>query len=158
MADAKQRIEDLLHIQLQDDSELFLVEIKVIPGNNVKVFIDGDNGVSIDRCTKIHKALYRQIEEEGIFPNNDFSLEVSSPGTDEPLKLLRQYKKNIGRTVEVSLNDGSKKEGNLTGVNEDAITIRENQGSGKKRPVANNDKTTNILFDQIKHTKVLVTF
>jgi ribosome maturation factor RimP len=81
-------------------------------------------------------------------------LEVSSPGVEEPLKLHRQYKKNIGRTVEVTMNDGTKKEGKLTTVNDDEIIIEEKTGQGKKTVI----KTTNILFNQIKYTKVLVTF
>ncbi len=63
-----------------------------------------------------NRALYKQIEAEGIFPDGDFSLEVSSPGLDEPLKLKRQYQKNIGRNVEVTLQDGSKKEGKLLSI------------------------------------------
>ena len=99
-----------------------------------------------------------------IFPNGDFALEVSSPGVDEPLKLYRQYKKNIGRTVEVLLNEETRKQGKLTEVNNDEITIEETEGKIKKRYSHGSKdsqaigKKTNILFNQIKHTKVLVTF
>ena len=86
--------------------DVFLVELKVSPGNNLKVFLDADKGVTIDTCISINRALYKKIEEDDLFPNGDFSLEVSSPGVDEPLKLHRQYKKNIGRNVEVVMNDG----------------------------------------------------
>ena len=155
IADTKQKaIEDFVNAQLKGSEDVFLVEVKVIPGNNIKVFLDADNGITIDKCIKINRALYNQIEESDIFPNGDFSLEVSSPGVDEPLKLHRQYKKNIGRTVEVTLNDGTKKEGKLTGVNDEEIIIEEKSGQGKKTVI----KTTNILFNQVKHTKVLVTF
>jgi ribosome maturation factor RimP len=153
--DTKQKaIEDFVNAQLRGSEDVFLVEVKVIPGNNIKVFLDADNGITIDKCIKINRALYNQIEESDIFPNGDFSLEVSSPGVDEPLKLHRQYKKNIGRTVEVTMNDGTKKEGKLTGVNDEEIIIEERSGQGKKVVI----KTTNILFNQVKHTKVLVTF
>jgi ribosome maturation factor RimP len=155
IADTKQKaIEDFVNAQLKGSEDVFLVEVKVIPGNNIKVFLDADNGITIDKCIKINRALYNQIEESDIFPNGDFSLEVSSPGVDEPLKLHRQYKKNIGRTVEVTMNDGTKKEGKLTEVNDDEILIEEKSGQGKKTVI----KTTNILFNQVKHTKVLVTF
>src|SRR5919107_5230355 len=117
MPDTKQKaIEDFVNTQLKGVEDVFLVEVKVIPGNNIKVFLDADNGITIDKCIRINRALYKQIEESDLFPNGDFSLEVSSPGVDEPLKLLRQYKKNIGRTIEVTMNDGNKKEGKLTGV------------------------------------------
>ena len=98
-------IEDYINTLLQKSEDVFPVEVKVSPGNNIKVFLDADNGLTIDTCTRINRALYKQIEEDALFPNGDFALEVSSPGVDEPLKLHRQYKKNIGRTVEVLLND-----------------------------------------------------
>jgi ribosome maturation factor RimP len=94
------------------------------------------------------------MEEQGLYPDGDFSLEVSSPGVDEPLKLLRQYIKNKGRNVEVSFNDGTKKEGKLLEVGEDSITIEYTEGKGKKaivhQPV--------IPFAEIKQTKVLIKF
>ena len=91
---------------IDPDPENFLVEVKIRPGNNIKVFVDADRGISIDKLAQYNRRLYRQIEESGLFPNNDFSLEISSPGLDEPLKLRRQYLKNIGRYVEVILKSG----------------------------------------------------
>ena len=159
IADTKQKaIEDFVNAQLKGSEDVFLVEVKVIPGNNIKVFLDADKGITIDKCIKINRALYNQIEESDTFPNGDFSLEVSSAGVDEPLKLHRQYKKNIGRTIEVTMNDGTKKEGKLTDVNEEDIIIEEKTALKKKAPDNNRAKTTNILFNQVKHTKVLVTF
>lgn len=147
-------IEDHIESLLQENEDVFLVEAKILPGNNIKVFLDADNGITIERCIRVNRSLYKWIEENELFPNNDFSLEVSSPGVDEPLKLLRQYKKNIGRTLEVALNEGIVTEGKLVLVNEEEITIEESLGKGKKSVI----KTTNILFNQIKHAKVQVTF
>lgn len=163
ITDTKQKaIEDFVNAQLNGSEDVFLVEVKVIPGNNIKVFLDADNGITIEKCIKINRALYNQIEESELFPNGDFSLEVSSPGIEEPLKLHRQYKKNIGRTVEITMNDGTIKEGKLTTVNNDEIVIEEKNIQKKKAPPDsyrdNRDKTTNILFNQVKHAKVLVTF
>ena len=153
--DTKQKaIEDFINAQLKGSEDVFLVEAKIAPGNNIKVFLDADNGITIEKCIKVNRALYKQIEESDMFPNGDFSLEVSSPGIEEPLKLHRQYKKNIGRTVEVTMDDGTKKEGKLSEVNDDEIIIEEKTGQGKKIVI----KTTNILFNQVKHTKVQVTF
>jgi len=153
--DTKQKaIEDFVNAQLMGSEDVFLLEVKVIPGNNIKVFLDADEGITIEKCIKINRALYNQIEESELFPNGDFSLEVSSPGIDEPLKLYRQYKKNIGRIIEVTMSDSTKKEGKLSIVNDDEIVIEEKTGQGKKAVI----KTTNILFNQVKHTKVLVTF
>ena len=86
----------------------FLVEVKISAAGNILVFIDADQGISIDELVQCNRSLYKQIEESGLFPGNNFSLEVSSPGLDEPLKLHRQYLKNIGRSVEVTRKDGIK--------------------------------------------------
>ena len=87
-------------------------------------------------------------------------MEVSSPGVDEPLKLHRQYKKNTGRKVEVLLKDGNRIEGSLRDAGDDAIIVEESFGrpgiTGKGNKT--NIKSTTILFNQIKHTTVLVTF
>ena len=151
---AQKAIENFINAQLTGANDVFLVEVKVLPGNNIKVFLDADNGITIEKCIKVNRALYKQIEETELFTNGDFSLEVSSPGVDEPLKLLRQYKKNIGRSLEVMMNDGVKIEGKIMAVNNDEIIIEEKTGPGKKTSI----KTTNILFNQVKHAKVLVTF
>jgi ribosome maturation factor RimP len=147
-------IENYLNTLLQSSDDVFLVEVKVSAGNDVKVFVDADKGITIEKCVQINRALYKIIEEDGLFENGNFSLEVSSPGVDEPLRLKRQYIKNIGRTLEILLNDESKKEGKLVTANDDDITIEETEGKGKKL----NIKQTRILFNQIKHGKVLVTF
>ena len=94
-----QAIEQKVNTLIASDPENFLVEVKIRAGNNVTVFIDGDYGVSIDKLVQYNRKLCKEFEESGLFPNNDFSLEVSSPGLDEPLKLHRQYVKNIGRYV-----------------------------------------------------------
>lgn len=73
--------------------DIFLVSIKIKPTNNYKIYLDADGGLGIEKCIKINRALYKIMEEMAIHPDGDFSLEVSSPGIDEPLKLLRQYKK-----------------------------------------------------------------
>ncbi len=147
-----QTIGQLLQPLLVDD--IFLVSIKIKPTNNYKVYIDADSGLGIEKCTRINRALYKQIEEAGLHPDGNFSLEVSSPGVDEPLKLLRQYKKNIGRNVEVTLNDGTKKEGLLKEATEENITILQTTGKGKKAVTAD----VTIGFADIKQTTVLIKF
>ena len=97
-----QIIESRVQQLIQAEPDLFLVEVRIKPTNNVKIFIDGDQGVSIERLVQLNRRLYKEMEEGSIFPNGDFSLEVSSPGLDEPLKMHRQYQKNIGRFAEVT--------------------------------------------------------
>ena len=107
---------------LQEEPAYFLVDLRIKPTNNVKVFLDGDSGITIDKCVQVNRKLYRKLEEAVFFPDGDFSLEVSSAGLDEPLKSLRQYKKNSGRQVEVLLQDGTQKEGQLKDVTEEERT------------------------------------
>lgn len=134
--------------------DLFLVQVKIKPTNNIKVYLDADEGLSIDRCASINRALYKQIEESNRFPDGNFSLEVSSPGIGEPLKLLRQYRKNIGRTVELLLNDENRIEGKLTAADEKTVTVAITSGKKKKEQT----ETREIPVDNIKQTKVLITF
>lgn len=136
------------------EKDLFLVEIRIKPTNNVKIYIDGDQGVSVEKLVSYNRKLYRQLEEEGVFPDGDFSLELSSPGLDEPLKMHRQYVKNIGRPVEVILNDGIKQEGVLKAVSEEAIEVESTTGKGKKAVTAR----LTIPFIQIKSTKIQIKF
>ena len=141
-----QAVEKLIGPLLHDD--IFLVEIKIKPINNIKIYLDADGGLGIEKCIKINRALYKIMEEMGMYPDGDFSLEVSSPGIDEPLKLLRQYHKNIGRNVEVITNDGNRQEGKMTGVNEAMITIEYTEGKTKNAVI----KQTNIDFTDIKQS------
>ena len=131
----------------------FLVETSVKPTNNIRVFVDADQGAAIDQLSKINRALYKWVEEN-LFPNGDFSIEVSSPGLDEALKLDRQYLKNIGRMVEIVLKSGLKKEGKLISVSENEIMIEEEKGKGKKKEVIQHI----ILKEEIKTTKVQIKF
>ena len=129
----------------------FLVEISVKPTNNIKVFVDADQGAAIDQLSRINRALYKWVEEN-LFPNGDFSIEVSSPGLEEPLKLDRQYLKNIGRMVEIVLKNGLKKEGKLISVSENELVIEEEKGKGKKKEVVQHI----ILKEEIKSTKIQI--
>ena len=143
-----------LNALLEANPKHFLVEIRVKPTNNFKVFIDGDEGVTLSELVSYNRKLYRQIEESGAFPDGNYSLEVSSPGLDEPLKMQRQYNKNVGRFVEVTLNDGTKREGKMLEVHPEDILVEWEEGKGKKKEV----KQENIRFADIKTTKIQIRF
>jgi ribosome maturation factor RimP len=149
-----QKIEQLVTELLSSEPEYFLIEVKVNPTNNIKVYIDGDKGISIEKCVYFNRQLYKKIEEVRLFPAGDFSLEVSSPGVDKPLKLQRQYLKNIGRNVEVTFNDGSKKEGKLLQVTNEDIILEQINGKGKKAE----KQQLVIPFSNIKTTTVQIQF
>jgi len=144
------QLEEWVLAIIAEDPALFLVSIKTRPTNNFKVFVDGDLGLPIEVCAQINRKLYKLLEEAAIYPDGDFSLEVSSPGLSEPLKLIRQYQKNIERDVEVVFKDGSIKEGKLLAVAEADIIIEQITGKGKKAVVQqlviplNNIKTTTV--------------
>jgi len=150
----KQIEEGWLKEILSEYPSLFLVDVKIKPTNNIKVFIDGDSGFSIEACTRINRKLYKAIEESAIYPEGNFSLEVSSPGITEPLKLYRQYQKNVGREIEVVFKDDSVKVGTLNAVAESDIIIEYTEGKGKKAVI----QTLVIPFDNIKTTKVQIKF
>src|SRR6478672_6410142 len=130
-----EQVEKLLAPLLTDD--IFLVELKVKPTNNIKIFLDADSGLGIEKCIKINRALYKQMEEMALYPEGDFSLEVSSPGIGEPLKKYRQYVKNISRDVEVVTNDDTKTSGKLLAATEENITVETTEGKGKKAVIKN---------------------
>jgi ribosome maturation factor RimP len=152
--DLKERVYGIMEPLLLADPEYFLVWVKVKPGHVIRVYLDGDNGLPILKCTYFNRKLYRAIEEAGWFPDGDFALEVSSPGVDEPLELKRQYNKNIGRKVEVEMLDGTKKEGTLTTVTETDILIEWTEGKGKKAT----QQQLLISFEIIKSTIVQIQF
>ena len=123
-------VKRILLTLLYDD--IFFVDMKVKPTNNIKIFLDADSGLGIEKCIKINRRLYKQVEEMGFYPEGDFSLEVSSPGIDEPLKMLRQYIKNIGRNVEVTMNDDTIKEGILLEATEEQIVLEHTEGKNPR--------------------------
>lgn len=151
---AIQAIEKMLAEVLAEEPEYFAVSVRIKPTNNIKVFVDGDNGITIEKCVRFNRKLYKLVEESGMYPEGEFSLELSSPGVDEPLKFNRQYVKNIGRFVEVTFLDDTRKEGKLLTVTEADILLEQTEGKGKKAV------TTSLVipFNNIKSTIVQIKF
>src|SRR5450755_2137205 len=136
-----------------DEPVYFLVDLRIKPTDNVKVFLDGDSGITIEKCVQVNRKLYKKLEEAAFYPAGDFSLEVSSAGLDEPLKSLRQYKKNVGRLVEVQLQDGTQKEGQLKEVSEEGIVLEVATGghpNGKLPSKKKEISSHSFLFNNIK--------
>lgn len=131
-----------------------MVQVKHKPTNNFKVFIDTDEGITIEKCIKINRLLYKTIEEAKLFEEGDFSLEVSSPGVGEPILLQRQYRKNIGRFLLVQKLDGTQFEGKLNDTTEDGIVLETTTGKGKKAEI----HLHSILFSEIKKATVEIKF
>lgn len=150
----EKKIEDWVEEQIQDRPDLFLVNVRILNNFIVEVLIDGDEGISIDDCAQISRSLGEKIDEEDFF-EGAYKLEVSSPGLNKPLKLLRQYKKNMGREVTVLTDDSEKLEGTIESVSEEGIELSHViKSKGKKAE----RKTDFIPFVKIKKTKVLISF
>ncbi|RYZ77033.1 MAG: ribosome maturation factor, partial [Proteobacteria bacterium] len=133
--------------------DIFIVNIRMRPGNNIEIYLDADSGLPIEKIAKVNRRLYNEIEQSEIFPQGDFSLEVSSPGVDEPLGSMRQYKKNIGRTVAVSTAPGvPEKTGILKEVDENRVVLE------IKVPKKKETITEEIPFSEITKTVVQIVF
>jgi len=102
-------------------SEFFVVDIKVSKDNMITIKADTDKGITIDECGVLSRAIEESLDRE----QEDFDLEVSSPGLTEPLKVLRQYLKNIGREVDVEMNDGEKIKGVIAAADDNTLTLDE---------------------------------
>jgi ribosome maturation factor RimP len=139
---------------LEAEPTIFLVRVHIRPINNISVYVDGDEGVTIEKCVRLNRALYKLIVEKEIANDGEFGLEVSSPGVDEPLVLRRQYKKNLGRMVEVVRVDGTEIEGKLLDANEDGIVVEEEKGKGKKKEIVKHE----LAFTEVKSTVVKIVF
>jgi ribosome maturation factor RimP len=113
------------------DGALFLVDVKVSRDNRIEVFIDGDEGVKIQDCIDLSRKVESQLDRE----EEDFELSVLSWGLGEPLRLKRQYVKNIGKKVELVLLSGEVIEGVLKEVGEMNLSVEVTKGKGKKMTV-----------------------
>lgn len=157
-----EKLESLLKKRFEEEEHqhLFIVEIKQLPGDLIQVFIDSDDAVLFSHCKRISRFLEQEIEEQG-WLGEKYTLEVSSPGVDAPLKLQRQYIKNIGRTVNVKLVDDHKHiEGILKEVTEEQIVVFYTEkvrleGKKKKETVEINKE---IPFSKIEKTIVKISF
>ena len=149
------QVEKLLEEAFQENNSLFLISLTINTQNHILVVIDGDNGVSVNDCIAVSRKIEHNLDRE----EEDFSLEVTSAGVSEPLKLPRQFKKNIGRKLEVETNS-NKFEGNLKAVSDQGIVLswktREPKPVGKGKVTVN--KEAKIAFSEIEKAKVVITF
>jgi len=151
----KEQIEQLITPKINEE-DIFLVEVAVSSSNQISVFIDGDKGVTIDQCI----ALSRFIEQSFNRDEEDYELDVSSAGLDLPLKVQRQYIKNIGRSVDIVLTGGQKFSGKLISANDEGIELEVEknmllEGKKKKQLVT---EVLPLKYTDIKSTKIVVSF
>jgi len=149
------KIRELAQNSLGDES-LFLVEVLIStkPGSKrVLVILDGDNGVTIDACAEVSRKMSAALDEDSLMEGS-YTLEVASPGLDHPLKLKRQYFKNRGRKLKVTLKDKKVVQGKMMEVRESDITLEEEVKEGKKVTT----KSRSIAFSEIEKAMVMVSF
>jgi ribosome maturation factor RimP len=149
-----EEIKRIISTTLADPNQ-FIVDV-IVSGHKgpkkVLVLVDGDRGVNIDDCANLSREISKVFEDSQVF-DESYLLEVSTPGLDQPLKLKRQYFRNIGRKVRVVLRD-STQEGKLTEVSAETVRIEQELGVGKRKEI----KTLDIPFSEIEKTFVLVSF
>lgn len=155
----KEALTKLLEAKFQESEfeDCYIYDITADAAKKIVVFVDADSYIDFRKCQRISRYLEHHIDEEG-WLGEKYTLEVSSPGLDKPLKFRRQYVKNIGRTLKVRLLEGQELKGILKSVREDDIVIeyKERIKEGKKKRTVTITKT--ILFDNIDKSFVEISF
>ena len=144
-------IENLVNDALGND-DLFVVEVTV-EGSRIKVVLDSDKTVAISDCIKINRTIEDNLDRD----EQDFSLEVTSAGLGQPLKLLRQYSKYIGKDLEVTVDGGVKLSGELKNVNTKFIELQEHNKSKKKKGDSADVLLHRLDLSDIRKARAIVT-
>ncbi len=151
----KAQVETLLTDALAERLDLFLINWEISSENHIKIIIDGDQGVRVQDCIDISRAVEHNLDREAW----DFSIEVLSAGVTEPLEQKRQYQKNIGRVLKVKLQD-QEVEGELISIADQAFTL--SYQVREKKPVGKGyikiQKEQEIAFDAVVRATVMIKF
>ena len=132
-------------------TDKFIVEVVVQPSNRITVFLDGDSGITIADCQAVSRKLEEKLHRDVV----DFELNVSSPGLDKPLQIPRQYRKNIGRQMEIKLLTGEQFTGILARADENSVELEHPVKNPKKEIRKPN---TIVELDKIKTAKIIISF
>ncbi len=139
-----------------EGTDNFIVEIAIRPGNDILVLLDSDSSTSISDCMSVSRNIEHNLDRE----IEDFSLSVSSPGIDSPLKVTRQYVKNVGREVKVRFKESGSIQGEMVEANDDGIKLKTRvkeriEGRKAKEWV---ETIHELSFADIEETKVVIKF
>ncbi len=152
----REQVTELLNEALAEHPSLFLIDLEITQEKNIRVTLDGDEGVKVEHCMAISRGIEHNLDREEL----DFSLEVMSAGVSEPLTMPRQYKKNLGRTLKVKTNKGETIEGKITQTTDEDVTLewkaREPKPVGKGKVTV--EKKAVLPYEEIVQAKVMVTF
>jgi ribosome maturation factor RimP len=152
----RNKVQELVEAALAEREHLFLIDLSINDANKISVVLDGDFGVNLQDCIDVSRAIENNLDREEL----DFSLEVASAGVSSPLKLVRQFKKNIGRTLKVKTISSEEIEAKLTAADDEKITLewqaREPKKIGKGKETV--DKKLEIPYESIKEAIVIILF
>ncbi len=146
----KEKIEKLA-AEFLEATDKFVMNIKVTTGNLIIVTIDGDSLVTIEDCIKMSRFIENSLDRE----EEDFELRVTSYGADSPLKHPRQYKKHIGRELDILKSDDTTLKGKLLEVTDVDILISK---SKTKNKIEDAETEIRVLFEEIKEVKIILSF
>lgn len=151
----KEKIEAFVREALEDPQYFIVDVITSKSGRTISVLLDGDAGIPIDVCGKVSRAVSARIDEEIPDEVGAFTVEVSSPGVDRPLKQLRQLPKHVGRSLVFTDGQGTRHEGVLKEVRGEALVLEETfKEKGKKKEV----RESEYIFEQLSDPRVVVSF
>lgn len=152
----REEVTKLLENALANNEHLFLLDLDIAEGNQIRVILDGDKGVTVEDCIAVSREIEHNLDRE----ENDFSLEVMSAGVSEPLTLPRQYIKNIGRNLKIKTKAGEVVEGELINANQESCILtwsaREPKPVGKGKVTV--QKEAEFQYDEIAEAKVMIIF
>ena len=148
----KNKIEEWLQPML-NEKNLFLVDIKFPMGRQIEVYVDSDKGIHISECAEISRFLEKDLDGSGLVPEN-YILEVSSPGMDNPLRVPRQYKRRVGQVLEVTKTDGVQVVGELLEVNDVSIKLRDVPEEKSKTQKAKSKETPELKEHELKFEEI----
>ncbi len=153
--DLKSKVTSIIEGSFEDESH-FLVDVIISAHRGPKkilVLVDGDNGITIDDCARLSRMVGQVLDEDNLVDVR-YVLEVSSPGLDHPVSMIRQYKKNVGRGLKVALNDGTETKGKLVEVSESGIILDREVGKGRKKE----HERVEFPFSEISKSIVQISF
>lgn len=152
----KETVKVLVEEALLQKPTMFLIDLVVSEDNKIAITLDDDNGVILQDCMDISRAVEGKLDEDEYI----YSLDVASAGVSSPLKFIRQYKKNVSRNLKVTTNELEKIEAKLKQADDEKITLewqsREPKKIGKGKETVNNKKE--IAYSDIKEAIVLISF
>ena len=150
---SEKKVQELVEEKIKG-SELFIVEVKVSGGNRISIALDRPTKLNVGDCAEVSRFVEAGLNRDVA----DFEITVSSPGLEQPLRVLNQFLKHQGRNVRVVLKDGRLLRGKMNSANEEGITLEVFRENKKKNKEQTQNEIVNLKYPEIKETKIEITF